>query len=434
MIAGFDKGELFQLTLCLLKDLLHLFQVKSCPPIETPAMSKRLLLYISLSIALCNGLIAQEEFIEPASRFLTRVHFNQLTGGVILLQGQFGDFPDTMNFILDTGSGGISLDSTTAEYLKLKPVPSDRTIRGIAGIRLVSFVNNEKLKLGSLTIDSLDFHINNYDILTAVYGERIDGIIGYSVLKRFIFKVDYDSSRIDIYSKGTFKYPKGGFMFRPLIATLPIQTARVKDDKTIQTRFLYDIGAGLCMMLSEDFIEDSMLLSKKRKLYYKEAEGLGGKIDMQMTVIKEVKLGPYRFRNVPVYIFKDEFNVTSYPFLGGIIGNDILRRFNCILNYDKRDFYLTPNSHFLDAFDYSYSGIELYFINGQIVVGDVAKDSPAESSGLKEGDIVISINNVFNQNLTQLKTALQNANEKIKIIVRRDGELKVFDFKVRTIF
>ena len=114
--------------------------------------------------------------------------------------------------------------------------------------------------------------------------------------------------------------------------------------------------------------------------------------------------------------------------------NDILRRFNCILNYDKRDFYLIPNSHFLDAFDYSYSGIELYFVNGQIVVGDVAKDSPAEKAGLQEGDIVVSINNVFNQNLTALKTSLQNANERIKMIVRRDGELKVFEFKVRTIF
>jgi hypothetical protein len=78
-------------------------------------MSKRLLLYISFSIALCNELIAQEEFIEPASRYLTRVKFTQLTGGVILLQGQFGNFPDTMNFILDTGSGAISLDSTTAQ-------------------------------------------------------------------------------------------------------------------------------------------------------------------------------------------------------------------------------------------------------------------------------------------------------------------------------
>ncbi len=155
---------------------------------------------------------------------------------------------------------------------------------------------------------------------------------------------------------------------------------------------------------------------------------------MQLTVIKELKLGPYRFRNVPVYIFKDEYNITSYPFLGGIIGNDILRRFNCIMNYDKRDFYLTPNSHFLDPFDYSYSGVELYFINGQIIVGDVAEGSPAATTGLQEGDIVVAINKIFNQNLTQLKAALQNSNEKIKMIVRRKGELKVFEFKIRSIF
>jgi predicted metalloprotease with PDZ domain len=103
------------------------------------------------------------------------------------------------------------------------------------------------------------------------------------------------------------------------------------------------------------------------------------------------------------------------------------------LNYDKRDFYLTPNSHFLEPFDYSYSGIELYFINGEIVVGDVASGSPAEASGLEEGDIVIAINRVFNQNLTQLKAALQNTGDKIKIIVRRKGELKEFNFKVRSI-
>src|SRR5436190_3118598 len=156
------------------------------------------------------------------------------------MQGQLIEHPDTLNFILDTGSGGISLDSTTVEDLKLKAVPSDKTIRTIAGIRMVSFVHGQKLRLGTLTIDSLDFHINNYDILSAVYGERIDGIIGYSVLKRFIFKIDYDSTKIEIYSKGYLKYPRGGYLFRPLISTLPVQSLRVKDDRTVQSRFLYD--------------------------------------------------------------------------------------------------------------------------------------------------------------------------------------------------
>src|SRR3982751_3837050 len=91
----------------------------------------------------------QEEFIEP-SRFITKFNFRQLTGGVILLNGRFDNFPDTLNFILDTGSGGISLDSTTTEYFKLKGTPSNRTIRGIAGIRNVSFLYNRKLHLHGL--------------------------------------------------------------------------------------------------------------------------------------------------------------------------------------------------------------------------------------------------------------------------------------------
>ena len=297
----------------------------------------------------------------------------------------------------------------------------------------MGFLYKRKLHFPKLTIDSLDFHVNDYSILTTVYGEQIDGIIGYSVLSRYIVKIDYDSLTLDFCSRGTLRYPRGGYLLRPIMSTLPVDFARVKDGKTISARFLHDIGAGVCLMLSKDFAEDSTILSKKRKLWAKEGEGVGGKIDMHLTVIKELKLGPYRFRNVPTYIFDDVYNVTSYPYLGGLIGNDILRRFNTIINYEKRDIYLIPNSHFRDPFDYSYSGIELYYVNGVVVIGDVAKGSPAEASGLQEGDIVIAINNNFSQNLNQYKLALQNAAEKVKIIVRRNGDLKQFDFKVKNI-
>lgn len=349
------------------------------------------------------------------------------------MRAALDDFPDTLSFILDSGSSGISLDSTTVSELKLKPEASDRTIRGIAGIKKVGFLYKRKLHFPSLTIDSLNFHVNDYSILTTVYGERVDGIIGYSVLSRYIVKINYDSLKLDFWSKGTIRYPRGGYLFKPILSTLPVQYARVKDGTTRYSRFLHDIGAGVCLMLSKEFTEDSLILNKKRKLWAKEGEGVGGKIDMHLTVVREFKLGPFRFRNVPTYIFDDIYNVTSYPFLGGLIGNDILRRFNTILNYDKRDIYLVPNSHYREPFDYSYPGIELYFIDGQVEVGDVAKGSPAEHSGLQERDVVIAINKNFSQNLNQYKIALQAPNEKIKIIVRRNGVLMEFQFKVKNI-
>ena len=64
------------------------------------------------------------------------------------------------------------------------------------------------LHLPGLSIDSLNFHINNYEILTQVYGERIDGIVGYSVLSRYIIKVNYDSSYIEFWTRGTISILK----------------------------------------------------------------------------------------------------------------------------------------------------------------------------------------------------------------------------------
>ncbi|MDQ3278064.1 MAG: aspartyl protease family protein [Bacteroidota bacterium] len=374
---------------------------------------------------------AQEEFVVP-SRMLTKFDFVQLTGGVVLLQGRFDNFKDTLNFVLDTGSGGISLDSTTADYFGVKPEPSSRLIRGIAGVRNVSFLNNRKLHLPGLTIDSLNFHVSNYDILTSVYGERIDGIIGYSVFSRYIIKINYDSTQIEFWTRGTMKYPRGGHLLRPAIASLPVHTAKAKDLQVIETRFLIDLGAGLNILFSRDFIKDSSLLKKNRKMYVKEAEGLGGKVDMHLTVMKEFKLGPYKFRNVPVNVFDDEYNVTSYPHLGGIIGNDLLRRFNIIINYEQKEIHLLPNSHFHDMFDYAYTGLELYMVNGRIVIGDVAKDSPAEGAGLKEGDVVLSVNKNFSNNITVYKNILQNAGT-VTIIIVRNEELHEVKFKVKNI-
>src|SRR5271170_5368187 len=159
---------------------------------------RSLLLLITAITSLTGALGAQEAFVQPASKLITKFPFTVFQGGVILIRAQFNNFPDTLNFILDTGSGGISLDSGTCERLRLSPQKSDKTIVGIAGIRQVKFLYNETLHLPGLKIDSLDFHVNDYDILTSVYGDKIDGIIGYSFFSRYIVQINYDSMQISV--------------------------------------------------------------------------------------------------------------------------------------------------------------------------------------------------------------------------------------------
>jgi predicted metalloprotease with PDZ domain len=72
-------------------------------------------------------------------------------------------------------------------------------------------------------------------------------------------------------------------------------------------------------------------------------------------------------------------------------------------------------------------------IDGSIILGDVAKGSPAETAGLKEGDVLIGINNLVGQNLQLFKTALQAAGEKVRLIINRDGKLMEITFRIKSI-
>jgi C-terminal processing protease CtpA/Prc len=75
----------------------------------------------------------------------------------------------------------------------------------------------------------------------------------------------------------------------------------------------------------------------------------------------------------------------------------------------------------------------MYLINGAITVTDIMKKSPAEVAGFKEGDIVIGVENNLSGNIQAYKTLLQNAGAKIKVLISRNGELKILTVKVRSI-
>jgi hypothetical protein len=297
----------------------------------------------------------------------------------------------------------------------------------------VHFVFNQKLQFKGLTVDRLNFHVNNYDILSTVYGEKIDGIIGYSFFSRYVVKINFDSSMIEVYTPGEINYPRGGTLLKPAFTTLPIQNLVVRDGRKLNFNFFFDTGAGLCFLMSERFAKDSAILSPKRKTFQTQAEGMGGRLTMRLTVVKMLQVGHFRFRNVPTYLYDDEFNVTSYPFVGGLLGNDLLRRFNLTINYPKREIHLLPNSHFKDPFDYAYTGIAVYYIDGNIIVEDVVPGSPAYKAGLRKDDVIIGVGNNFTNNIMQYKNILQSANEKVRITIRRDQELMILNIKPQSI-
>jgi hypothetical protein len=368
---------------------------------------------------------------------ITSFPFKQYYGGVVVIHALLNGIPDTLQFILDTGSAGISLDTNTCVRLGIPLTPSDRIVRGLGGTKQVSFAMDRTLRLPGLDVDSLDFHVTDYELISQVYGLQVDGIIGYSLLSRYIVNVDYDKEMINIYSKGRFSYPKGGLLLKPSLTLIPIISAPLRNGKAqTNNRYYFDTGAGMCLLLSNQFVKDSGLLSsrkRQRKIIQTEAQGLGGKMEMHITTIQEFKIGNYSFRNVPVYLFDDKTNITAYPFLGGMIGNDLLRRFNLFLNYPKKEIYLQPNTHYRDPFDYSYTGLIIYLINGRVEITDIIKNSPAEKAGFKKGDVILAINNNFSNNLTIYRDLLKNVGTRPTLVIMRNNELQLKKLPIKSI-
>lgn len=366
---------------------------------------------------------AQSNSDIPNAVLLETLPFRAFTGGVIVVQAGVNNSDKELNFIFDTGSSGISLDSATCALLQIPVTPTDTTVSGIAGTKKVNFVFDAQFHTGNLTTDHVNFYVNDYSLLSSVYGERIDGIIGYSFLSRYIIRINYDSAVMKIYRPGKIKYDKGGTLLHPVINRLALQTVTVSDAKKVAFDFYMDTGAGLCLLMTESFIKDSSIMLSRRKPVTTQAEGLGGKKAMRLTVIKKMKLGPYKFKNVPVYLYNDEINLMSYPHTGGLLGNDLMRRFNITFNYPQQEIHIKPNNHYTDEFDYAYTGMSLYAFDDKILIDDIIPGSPAEKAGLQKGDEVISVSQNVLGNIQEYKNLLQKAKESVKMIIKRKEKI-----------
>jgi hypothetical protein len=258
-------------------------------------------------------------------------------------------------------------------------------------------------------------------VLTEVYGIQIDGIIGYSFLSRYIVKVNFDSLKISVFSPGFMAYPSHGLLLHPAFRGLPVIPLNIRDAKSYAQNYFFDTGAGLCFLITSQFAEDSSLLLKRRKPVQIEVQGMGGKKRMRLTLIKELNFGNYKFRKVPTYLYDDDYNLFAYPQRAGLIGDDILRRFNLLIDYPHRRIHLTPNSHFHDPFDYSYTGMTMYSLDSTVLIDDIIKGSPADKAGLKDGDIVMAVNNNFSGNVEVYKNLLQKTGYKISILIMRNN-------------
>ena len=200
----------------------------------------KIALIISFSIMLCNCSVAQQTHVQKPAQYITTIPFKQIMGGVILVKAALFNSDDSLQFILDTGSGGISLDSSACVQYEMLPVNSNKTVSGIGGKASVGVTSATSICFPGLTLPQLPFYVYDYSELSSIYGEKIDGVIGYPFFSQYIVKINFDSSYLMVYTAGKIKYPNKGNLLHVNIHPLPIHSVAFKMKKKTQFDFYLD--------------------------------------------------------------------------------------------------------------------------------------------------------------------------------------------------
>jgi len=121
----------------------------------------------------------------------------------------------------------------------------------------------------------------------------------------------------------------------------------------------------------------------------------------------------------------------------GILGNDVLKRFNVFIDLQQQEIFLEPNRLYYDQFEVNCSGLELVIDDAfqRVIVDHVYTGSPAHEAGLKVGDEIVQINGTSASDfqLPQIRSMLSQDGEEIEILIDRTGELRSYSLRLQAL-
>ncbi len=331
------------------------------------------------------------------------------------------------NFILDTGVG-IFLISDPGLISLFDTVKSRAIkIQGIGeGIEMTALIQpSVKVELASSITGTMPIAILKEDPfnLSSFVGMPIHGLIGYELFTSFIVRINYSSKVISFYKHETAYIPRKG---QKVSISIEDRKPYVESALTFpggkkeKVKLIIDTGAG--HPLSLETSNGIPYPIPEVHITANLGVGLSGKINGYISRIPTMTLGRFQLHNL-VCAFPDYSNVGAKVYSvsrNGNLGNNILRRFNVVFDYQREVMYLKPNYFFKEPFEHDMSGIEITTAGPtfeRVIIARVETGSAAEKVGLKEGDRILSVN---------FKKVEELGIEEIKGLFRsKDGRLVV---------
>ncbi|MDV3575742.1 hypothetical protein CMU59_18380 [Elizabethkingia anophelis] len=346
---------------------------------------------------------------------------------------------DSLVFFFDTGAATTLLDKKMADKYNLK-ANHKTEVAGAGGKKVYDVLTNQKIFLDRNNHVETNIVFDDLSRLSTLYDRNFDGIIGAAILKKYLTKFDFETHTMYLYKFGEpldntgyekidFEFYSGG------IPRFPI-TFELKNKEKFSGDILFDSGASLSLLVNAPYKEKNNLLSKmSRKITY-SSSNLSNKTNYSKGLIESIQLGNTRIehKNLGILFSSDKQGVSSENGLLGILGSEIINRFNFILDYKNKKLYLKPNSLFHNEFEMPISPISLKYSDdrNEIRISSIMENTDAYKKGLKEDQKIISINNIVSNDIETYRQLLKQKNKKVIIKYKdSDNKIKTVKFKLK---
>ena len=172
--------------------------------------------------------------------------------------------------------------------------------------------------------------------------QPIDAVLGDKFFRRFVVKIDYQNQVLTLYEPSTFQYIGKGdriplqYSDNHIYANASITGP---DFLPVSGYFMVDCGSMTGVILNVPFIKQYRLIPSGKA---KEISlcGIGGSSTSMMGTLADLRIGKYRIKK-PIAIFSQASGgVLTKPDIAGSIGNGILRRFQVIIDYSRKEMIL----------------------------------------------------------------------------------------------
>ena len=298
------------------------------------------------------------------------------------------------DFLFDTGASLTILDSTYAERIGVRTVGRQQGM-GAGATGGASFASVNLLRVAAPDSDGVELSDLKVGVialdrfLEPYFWRPVAGVLGFDFIQRFVDEIDFDSGTLELFEPKDFDYEgKGDPVPMKLAGTTPVVTVKLD---SLQGEFRVDVGSGATVDLHTPFVQQHHLLDAPGQSLDVTSGGFGGSFRTRARRMRSLTIGPFTLKAPIVGLSQAAAGAFTSEDYAGNLGNQILERFNCTFDYERRVLYLAPGRRFGDPDVFTRSGVQLARFGDRVEAFAVLPDSPAARAGVREGDEVVAI-------------------------------------------